>query len=87
MRLRTLLLPALLALMGWMRAAYAAESYTTCTNTVSTTPTTISTSGTWCLKGNPHLPRTRRSMRNHGCGTDDVDASTATTSRLSETAG
>ncbi|HEY2344335.1 MAG TPA: hypothetical protein VGH80_00480 [Xanthomonadaceae bacterium] len=43
---------ALIAVMGWMHAARAAESYATCTNTVTALPKTISTAGNWCLKGN-----------------------------------
>ena len=43
--LPTLLLAALAA------PAHAAESYDSCTGTISTLPATLTTQGTWCLQG------------------------------------
>jgi len=38
--------------LGLLSPAQAAESYDNCTGTITSIPTTISTQGTWCLKGN-----------------------------------
>jgi hypothetical protein len=50
MRLSTLVLLGLLALLVCSNPAHAARSYDNCTGFITSVPTVISTPGTWCLK-------------------------------------
>lgn len=49
MNLKSLALLCLLAALAWARPAAAAESFHTCTGTITTLPAVITTPGTWCL--------------------------------------
>jgi hypothetical protein len=51
MRSLPLTLAASLCLATASAPAFAAQAYDNCTGTISSLPTTISTQGTWCLKG------------------------------------
>jgi hypothetical protein len=52
MRIQSIVAVGVLVALSWTHTAHAAESYANCTGTVSALPTTISSSGTWCLKQN-----------------------------------
>ena len=55
--LRRLTLSAAL-LAGAVPAAHAAESYDNCTGFIDTVPATVSTQGTWCLRGHRFTSQT-----------------------------
>jgi len=50
MRVQSIALLLLLAMLAWAKPAHAARSYDNCTGFITSVPTVISTPGTWCLK-------------------------------------
>jgi len=50
MRLPSIVLLCLLAMLAWSRPAQAASSYDNCAGFITSVPAVISTAGTWCLK-------------------------------------
>jgi len=52
MRFPSIVLLALLGLLAWSGTAHAARSFDSCKGFITSVPTTIKTSGTWCLNQN-----------------------------------